>query len=74
MHFANEVVLDLGKFLDSLRHVVQFLQHHFLARRQPMHPPKANAPAAGPEPGENDRDCHVVCRGDLKIVVIQLIG
>jgi hypothetical protein len=55
MHFPNQIVLGLRKFLDPLRHVVQFLQHRFLPRREPMHPPKTNAPAGRADPGQDER-------------------
>jgi hypothetical protein len=49
-------MLGLGKFLNPLGHVMQFLQHYFLARRQPVHPPKANNPASRTHPSQDKRD------------------
>src|SRR5207248_9114800 len=57
MDLANEIVLDLRKFLDPPGHVVQFFQHHFLARGESMHPPEANPPTSNADPSENKRDC-----------------
>jgi hypothetical protein len=54
MHLLNEVMLHFRHFLDSLGHVVQFLQHGFLARREPMHPPKTDDPASRADPGKKE--------------------
>src|SRR5256885_629240 len=47
--------------LHALCHFVQLFQHRVLTRRDPMHPPKTNAPARDSDPGENG-DQHFIVR------------
>src|SRR5437763_8745989 len=56
MHLANKIMFHLRQLLDSLGDVVQFTQHHFLARGESMHPPEANSPTGNADPGQNKRD------------------
>lgn len=44
MNLLDEVVFSLRQFLDSPGHIVQLLEHRFLARGKTVHPPKANGP------------------------------
>ena len=34
----------------------QASEHHFLARREPVHPPETNYPTCGPDPGQDQRN------------------
>ncbi len=54
VHFADEVVLPLRQLLDPSGDIMQLSQHRFLTRREPMHPPKADAPARQTDPGEEE--------------------
>src|ERR1051325_4468525 len=58
MDFLDQIMFGLREFLDPLGHVVQFLQHLFLARGQAVHPPKTDGPANSSDPSENERDRH----------------
>lgn len=61
MDFANQFMFGLGELFDAFRHFMQFLQHRMLMRRNPMHPPKANQPAAKAYPGERENEHCLMC-------------
>jgi hypothetical protein len=53
MYFSQKIVLRFSQLLYPVSLVLQFTKHRLLPRRQPVHPPEANAPARKVQPNGN---------------------
>jgi hypothetical protein len=82
MDFLEHVMLGFRQHLDPRRYFVQLLQHGVLSSGEAMHPPEADPPTSGANPGENKGNrLHIETRihsasvrPDLKCRVIRLIS